>query len=354
MIAGRRLRRPGRSGSGSGGRPRRSPACGTPTSCRSTTSATWPAGPTSPWSSSRGAAWPRGWPARRSRPAQAAALLATLAEAVQAAHGAGSSTATSSRPTSCSTADGTPKVTDFGLARRLEGGAGLTQSGTALGTPSYMAPEQARGQSRAIGPAADVYALGAILYETADGPAAVPGRDAGGDGAAGDRPGAGPAVAAERQGAARPGDDLPEVPAEGAAPALSDGAGRWPTTCGAWRRAGRSRRGGWGRPSGRGCGAAGKPAIAALAAAVALAVVGGTAATIAVQAAANRRLDHKNAELSEALGRVARANAELKDANSRVERGTAWPSRRSRPSTPASARTSCSSKTSSRSCRTGC
>src|SRR5262249_22057901 len=62
------------------------------------------------------------------------------------------------------TADGMPKIADFGLARRLEGGARLTQSGVPMGTPSYMAPEQARGQPN-IGPAADVYALGAILYE---------------------------------------------------------------------------------------------------------------------------------------------------------------------------------------------
>jgi serine/threonine-protein kinase len=57
------------------------------------------------------------------------------------------------------------KISDFGLARRLDGGAGLTLSGTPVGTPSYMAPEQARGESQAIGPATDVYALGAILYE---------------------------------------------------------------------------------------------------------------------------------------------------------------------------------------------
>ena len=63
------------------------------------------------------------------------------------------------------TADGTPKMTDFGLARRLEGGGGLTLSGVPMGTPSYMAPEQARGEKAAIGPATDVYALGAILYE---------------------------------------------------------------------------------------------------------------------------------------------------------------------------------------------
>jgi WD40 repeat protein/serine/threonine protein kinase len=58
-----------------------------------------------------------------------------------------------------------PKVTDFGLAKFLEGGAGVTSSGAVLGTASYMPPEQAQGKEGAVGPAADVYALGAILYE---------------------------------------------------------------------------------------------------------------------------------------------------------------------------------------------
>jgi serine/threonine protein kinase/WD40 repeat protein len=58
-----------------------------------------------------------------------------------------------------------PKITDFGLAKRLEGAGGQTESGSILGTPSYMAPEQAQGRSKQVGPAADVYALGAILYE---------------------------------------------------------------------------------------------------------------------------------------------------------------------------------------------
>jgi hypothetical protein len=61
-------------------------------------------------------------------------------------------------------ADLTPKITDFGLARRLEGGPGLTQTGAVMGTPSYMPPEQARG-AKGVGVAADIYALGAILYE---------------------------------------------------------------------------------------------------------------------------------------------------------------------------------------------
>jgi hypothetical protein len=58
-----------------------------------------------------------------------------------------------------------PKVTDFGLAKHLDTGAGPTRTGDVLGTPSYMAPEQAGGQSSTIGPAVDVYAQGAILYE---------------------------------------------------------------------------------------------------------------------------------------------------------------------------------------------
>src|SRR5262249_53922828 len=58
-----------------------------------------------------------------------------------------------------------PKVTDFGLAKKLDVPAGLTASGAIVGTPSYMAPEQAGGKGKQAGPAADVYALGAILYE---------------------------------------------------------------------------------------------------------------------------------------------------------------------------------------------
>src|SRR5262249_50844232 len=64
-----------------------------------------------------------------------------------------------------------PKVADFGLAKQLEGlasvaaGTPATQSGAILGTPQYMAPEQVRGQSKQVGPAADGYALGAMLYE---------------------------------------------------------------------------------------------------------------------------------------------------------------------------------------------
>jgi hypothetical protein len=96
---------------------------------------------------------------------QAAALVATLAEAIQVAHQGGIVHRDLKPANILLAADGTPKVTDFGVARRLEDGGALTLTGSPLGTPNYMAPEQALGQKDVIGPATDVYALGAIFYE---------------------------------------------------------------------------------------------------------------------------------------------------------------------------------------------
>jgi WD40 repeat protein/serine/threonine protein kinase/Leucine-rich repeat (LRR) protein len=113
-------------------------------------------------------------------PMEAAKVVMTLAEAVQAAHEAGiihrdlkpanvllasvgsdrSAPSGKSRPP----VEAIPKITDFGLAKDM-GEVGQTATGAIMGTPSYMAPEQASGQSKAIGPPADIYALGAILYE---------------------------------------------------------------------------------------------------------------------------------------------------------------------------------------------
>src|SRR5206468_10098685 len=58
-----------------------------------------------------------------------------------------------------------PKITDFGLAQPAEGGQTMTQSGFLVGTPGYMAPEQAGGKRALVGPATDIYALGVVLYQ---------------------------------------------------------------------------------------------------------------------------------------------------------------------------------------------
>src|SRR5262245_42379048 len=112
----------------------------------------------------------------------AAALMIPIARATQAAHdagivhrdlkpanvllaGSGKIDPTGPMGAMAPILKASPKLTDFGLAKSLDSADGPTQTGAVLGTPSYMAPEQAQGHSRNIGPAVDIYALGAILYE---------------------------------------------------------------------------------------------------------------------------------------------------------------------------------------------
>jgi serine/threonine protein kinase len=102
-------------------------------------------------------------------PREAAGLVEQLARAMQAAHDQQVIHRDLKPANVLLAADGTPKITDFGLAKKLDDASGGTLTGAVMGTPSYMAPEQASGNSWKIGPAVDIYALGAILYECVTG-----------------------------------------------------------------------------------------------------------------------------------------------------------------------------------------
>ncbi|MDB5349323.1 MAG: repeat-containing protein [Planctomycetota bacterium] len=100
------------------------------------------------------------WAARR-----AAGLVERLAGAVAEAHRLGIIHRDLKPGNILMTADGTPKITDFGLAKSLGTDSGLTATDSIMGSPSYMAPEQAAGRIKQLGPPADIYALGVTLYE---------------------------------------------------------------------------------------------------------------------------------------------------------------------------------------------
>ena len=117
-------------------------------------------------------------------------------------------------------AEGHPHVTDFGLAKRVEGDVEMTASGAILGTPAYMSPEQANGRRGSITTATDVYGLGAILYALLTGKAPFGGDSVMRDARRRADPPARAAEEVQRQRPARPGDDLPEMPGEGPSTAV--------------------------------------------------------------------------------------------------------------------------------------
>jgi serine/threonine-protein kinase len=96
---------------------------------------------------------------------EAASMMVLLARAVHAAH-QGAVVHRDLKPSNILlTSDGTPKITDFGLARQLGGNGAVNMRIAKVGTPSYMAPEQSMGKTGAFCPSVDIYSLGAILYE---------------------------------------------------------------------------------------------------------------------------------------------------------------------------------------------
>ncbi|HEU5247164.1 MAG TPA: protein kinase [Candidatus Udaeobacter sp.] len=104
-------------------------------------------------------------PALRSEPRRAVALMAKVARAVQYAHGQGILHRDLKPGNVLLDGRGEPLVSDFGLAKWLDTSSHLTRTLTIFGTPGYIAPEQVNGSSGKLGPAADVYSLGAILFD---------------------------------------------------------------------------------------------------------------------------------------------------------------------------------------------
>ena len=252
-------------------------------------------------------------PTFEANPRAAAILLAETAEAVHHAHMRGILHRDLKPANILIDAEGHPHVTDFGLAKLIESDVELTVSGAIMGTPSYMSPEQASGRRASITTATDVHGLGAILYALLTGKAPF-----GGDSlidtlqAVKERP---PDSPRNAQRANVPRDleticlkCLEKDPRRryASAQALADDLRSWLDSRPiAARRVGPAERAWlWCKR---------KPAIAALAAAVVLAAVGGTAAVIVVQTRANRLLEKKNLDLQASNTKLAEQRARAQD-----------------------------------------
>ena len=156
-------------------------------------------------------------------PRAAARVIETLARAVHHAHRRGILHRDLKPANVLLDAQGQPKVTDFGMAKNLQGDSGLTASGQILGTPSYIAPEQASGKHGEATSGRRYLRPGGAVIRDAHRPAAVQGGHSPVHARAGGVPGTGDAHPISTPHPTRPGDDLLDVPGEAAEPALRVG-----------------------------------------------------------------------------------------------------------------------------------